>query len=135
GAGTTALATDAGAATAAPSPDAGRVLSIQQLRRLKPASGTHVIEGYVTRVAPCPPCPKGAVCKPCLGEHVVVSDGQKAPGSYDQLGAGDVIVFVPRSALMRRLEVGQKHRLTVLIRPMQSTALPINDVELIDLSP
>ena len=50
-------------------------------------------------------------------------------------GAGDVIVFVPRSALLSRLAVGQRHRLTILIRPVKTTALPINDIELIDLRP
>lgn len=134
---TAASTTDAGATTAASTSDAGArsALSIKGLRRLKPTSGTHVIEGFITRVAPCPPCPEGAMCKPCMGEHVVVSDGPQAPENYSQLGAGDVIVFVPRPELMRQLAVGQKRRLTILIRPVKTTALPINDVELIDLSP
>jgi hypothetical protein len=123
------------AATLASAPDAGRALSIAELRRQAPASGTHVIEGVITRVVPCPPCPEGAMCKPCVGDHVIVSDGPEAPESHSRLDAGDVIVFVPQPALMRRLTVGQRHQLTVLIRPVKTTALPINDVELIELSP
>ncbi|NMO16859.1 hypothetical protein HPC49_33090 [Pyxidicoccus fallax] len=123
----------AGEATAPSAPDAGPALSIAKLLRLKPVSGTHVIEGFVTRVVPCPPCPKGAMCKPCMGDHVIVSDTLRAPENHDQLGAGDVIVFVPRPALMRRMSEGQRYGLTVRIRPMKTTAQPINDVELTDL--
>ena len=31
----------------------------------------------VKSVYKCPPCPEGAQCKPCIGDHVEVTDGNK----------------------------------------------------------
>ena len=31
----------------------------------------------VKSVYNCPPCPEGAQCKPCIGDHVEVTDGNK----------------------------------------------------------
>ena len=36
--------------------------------------GPFRIEGYVIQTYKCPPCPEGAQCKPCLGDHIVITD-------------------------------------------------------------
>ena len=41
---------------------------------LKNALHDMVIEGYVTSKYTCPPCPKGALCKPCVPDYITLSD-------------------------------------------------------------
>lgn len=36
---------------------------------------TLVFSGMVKSIYKCPPCPEGAQCKPCIGDHVEVSNG------------------------------------------------------------
>jgi hypothetical protein len=34
-------------------------------------------EGYVNSIYECPPCPKGAQCKPCLGDHIIITETER----------------------------------------------------------
>lgn len=119
----------------APPPDAGAALSVAELLRRRPDSGTFVIEGFITRVQTCPPCPKGAECKPCMPDHAVVSDQSQPLDSYANMGPQDVIVFVPSPTDLDAMRVGQRRRLTVRVTREQTTNLPVHDLELVELGP
>jgi hypothetical protein len=45
--------------------------SVEQFRASPPPSATARIAGYVIRTYLCPPCPKGAMCKPCATHSAV----------------------------------------------------------------
>lgn len=111
-------------------------LTIARFRNLRPESGTYVLEGFIIKRSPCPPCPEGALCKPCMGDHVIISD---LPDSLDRhprrLHEQDLVVFIPSRTDLERLEVGQRRRLTVRVKPGRTTVLPIHDVELVELGP
>jgi hypothetical protein len=49
--------------------------------------GPFRIEGFVMQVYKCRPCPEGAVCKPCLGDHIVITDNlrEKDPALIKRL--------------------------------------------------
>ncbi len=102
-----------------------------------PGAGTFVVEGFVAKVYTCPPCPPGAMCKPCMGDNVVLSDAPAPIADYAGLGARDLIVFVPSRADLDRLAVGRRVRLTVRARGTKTTSRPMNDLELlaIDAAP
>jgi hypothetical protein len=48
------------------------VKSVTELNSLSP--DTCLITAFVTSIYKCPPCPPGAICKPCIGDHVTISD-------------------------------------------------------------
>jgi hypothetical protein len=49
------------------------LLTFNDLKRDEVA-GPFRIEGYVFETYKCPPCPPGAMCKPCIGDHAVITD-------------------------------------------------------------
>jgi hypothetical protein len=40
------------------------------------ASDTFRISVVVVDIFRCPPCPEGAQCKPCIGDHIAVEEGK-----------------------------------------------------------
>ena len=57
------------------------------------------VTGEITFVYYCPPCPAGAMCKPCMNRHLLISDGKniiyinffEGIDYYNSLSEGDVI--------------------------------------------
>ena len=47
-------------------------ISIGDIKACK--SDTFRIQAKVINRYHCPPCPEGAICKPCIGDHVIVVD-------------------------------------------------------------
>src|ERR1700720_2382748 len=49
--------------------------------------GPFRIEAYVIQTYKCPPCQAGMQCKPCLGDHIVVTDDvdEKDPAQTKRL--------------------------------------------------
>jgi hypothetical protein len=50
------------------------LLNFSDLQKFDGVNATFRIEGYIFDVYRCPPCPKGAMCKPCIPDNVVISD-------------------------------------------------------------
>jgi hypothetical protein len=74
---------------------------VSELLAKPPGAGRVKVVGYVARLYFCPSCPAGAVCKPCIGDHVVISDDKHTLEPGDELGPSDVLVFGDRAALQR----------------------------------
>ncbi len=53
------------------------LISIDEIKTCK--SDTFRIKAKVIDRYRCPPCPPGAICKPCIGNHLTVSDGTGPP--------------------------------------------------------
>lgn len=68
-------------------------------------SDTLEIKAMVKARYECPPCPKGAQCKPCIGDHISVSDSNAE--------ATAVQVFCNQPA---QFKVGKRYRLRVRFR-------------------
>lgn len=50
------------------------LLTFNDLAQSDSTQGTFRIKGYVIDIYECPPCPPGAMCKPCLPNNIVVTD-------------------------------------------------------------
>ena len=49
-------------------------LTFSDLKRNDSIEGAFIIVGFVIHTYKCPPCPPRAMCKPCIGDHIVVTD-------------------------------------------------------------
>src|SRR3979411_559512 len=49
-------------------------LTFSDLKKNDSVEGQFKIVGFVIQTYKCPPCPPGAMCKPCLGDHIVVTE-------------------------------------------------------------
>ena len=87
-----------------------------------------VVEGYVVKIYNCPPCPVGAVCKPCMEDNIVISDQRKLLETY-KLTENEMIIFAKN---ITQFKLGKKYRFLVKILTTRSTTEPINDIVLID---
>lgn len=100
--------------------------SVRALRGAWPAVGARVdVVGHVASIYACPPCPEGAVCKPCIGDHVVLSDTRKA---LTQLADDDVVVFMGDP---HQLKLGDRRRFTVQVCGHHTTDATPSDLALV----
>ena len=106
-------------------------LSIHELRQLNPTSGRYNTEGYVAKIFTCPPCPSGALCKPCMRDNIVISEQRKTIETYT-LTEMDLIVFVNHPD---QFTIGKKYTFSIQISQNHSTGDSINDLELAGYSP
>ena len=62
------------------------LLTFNDLKR-DDLAGPFRIEGCVIESYKCPVCPRGAMCKPCIGDHVVITDNvdEKDPALIKRL--------------------------------------------------
>src|SRR4051812_26998480 len=81
-----ALGVGVGARGAAAPAGPGAARTVAELLARPPDSGRVKVVGHVARLFFCPACPPGAACKPCLGDHVVLSDQAHALEPGDELG-------------------------------------------------
>jgi hypothetical protein len=107
----------------------GRALKVSELAAKQAGKGTYEVEGYVIKAYHCPPCPPGAMCKPCMRDNVVLSDEPRHIDLYTEQGAAEVIVFT-QGVEGAALEVGKRYRLKVEVQA-QSTTDRGHDVQLI----
>jgi hypothetical protein len=126
--------TSSAASTSASSqaqPDDGS-LSVTQLRASNPRpASTHRLRGFVVKRYACPPCPPNALCKPCMGNNIVLSDDDEPHELYD-LDERDVIVFTdtPMS-----FALGAQLTIEVRVLDRQSSNKGIADLELVKREP
>ncbi len=117
---------------AASTPPSGAALSVTALRAAQPkASTVHRLRGYVVKRYTCPPCPKGAMCKPCMGDNIVLSDDPKLHTIYD-LDDRDVIVFTKAPM---NFQLSEQVTLQVRALARQSSNKGIADLELLQREP
>ena len=83
------------------------------------------IAGYVMQVYKCPPCPPGMMCKPCLGDHILITNNVH---EKDPLFVKRLRVFTKEP---ERFEVGKKYLLTVKIRGKRQPDKELDAVDLI----
>ena len=50
------------------------LLKFADLQKYDPVNETFQIDGYVLDIYKCPPCPPGAICKPCIPDNITIAD-------------------------------------------------------------
>ena len=108
------------------------LLSIHELKQLNPTSGSYSTEGYVAKIYVCPPCPAGAICKPCLQDrHMVISE-QKETLEQAALTDTEIEVFVNHP---EQFTLGAKYTYVIQVTGAHTTGDSLNDVQLVSHSP
>lgn len=105
------------------------LINFAGLNRSDLDEGPFQIEGYVTEIYKCPPCPEGAQCKPCLGDHLVITDN---PDEKDPALIRRLRIFAKRPEL-EKFEVTKKYSFLVSVRGKLHDGKPVADVDLIAL--
>jgi hypothetical protein len=107
------------------------LITFAQLNRSDLDDGPFRIEGQVTEVHRCPPCPEGAQCKPCLGDHLVITDNpdEKDPALIRRLR---IFVKVPE---LEKFEIAKTYSFLVKVRGRLRNGKPLEEVELISFDP
>ena len=116
--------TNAGSASAT-------VLTVSDFRDLAPTSGTFVIKGFISYIYKCPPCPPGALCKPCMPDNAIVSQKYEPDTMYTD-HANHVVVLTPDGA---KLTIGKQYELTVEVQQTQSHNFGLHDLKLLSSKP
>lgn len=106
-------------------------LSLSALKELSPVKGEYLLYGYVSNIYTCPPCPPGAQCEPCTGNHIVLSEKKRVLESY-QVDKDEVVIFVKNPKVFK---LGKRYLCRVKVLADRTTASGTNDLELIDSKP
>jgi len=87
-------------------------LSVTQLKAAPPASGDVDVVGYVTGTYICPPCPPGAMCKPCVSPSAIfISDSP--PVGEERLRTKEIRLEADPS----QYQGGAKYEFHIVVRP------------------
>ena len=104
------------------------LLTFNDLQKYDVNKTTFKIAGYVIETYKCPPCPPNAQCKPCLGNHIIITDNASEKN----------LVLIKRLRIFtdnpKQFELKKKYLFTVKIRGKIETGHQIEDVELIDFN-
>lgn len=104
-------------------------LTFSDLKKNDSIKGAFIIVGVVIQTYKCPPCPPNAMCKPCLGDHIVVTDH---PDEKDPLLIRRLRIFTGKPA---QFELKQEYSFTVRPRGQTAPGHPLEAVDLISFEP
>jgi len=81
-------------------------LPIEKINTLESEKECFLVEGYVYYEYKCPPCPKGARCKPCASNHIyiTVNKDRKLNTRYDT--SKDLQIFTQK---YRHFKIGKRY--------------------------
>ena len=104
-------------------------LTFSDLKRNNSIKGTFIVVAFVIQTYKCPPCPPNAMCKPCIGDHLVVTDNvdEKDPVRIQRLR-----IFTDKP---EQFELKKKYSFTVKVRGKVPSGRAIQDVDLISFEP
>jgi len=102
-----------------------RLLTFADLQSVDPGAEPFKIEGFVIQIYACPPCPRGAMCKPCIGDHIVATDN---PEEKDANLVRRLRIFTSKP---EQFDLKKKYSFTVKLRHKAQKGRPIEEVELL----
>ena len=86
--------------------------SIQDIRQNPDDNKLFITMAYVVKITTCPPCPPGAMCKPCMPNNIIISESSKALDIYpDLLTNTELIIFVDNP---EKFELGTKYKFSIV---------------------
>ncbi|HMG76852.1 MAG TPA: hypothetical protein VK582_25495 [Pyrinomonadaceae bacterium] len=104
-------------------------LTFSELKRNDSIKGEFIVVALVIQTYKCPPCPPKAMCKPCLGDHIVVTDNvdEKDPSRIQRLRIS--------TDKPEQFELKKKYSFTVRVRGKTAPGHPLEEVDLISFEP
>ena len=100
------------------------LLTFNDLQKYDVNKANFKIAGYVIETYKCPPCPPNAQCKPCLGNHIVITN------KADQKNLSMIKLLRIFTDNPKQFELKKKYLFTVKIRGKIETGHAIEDVDL-----
>lgn len=102
------------------------VLAIRDLKRGNVNQDQFNTRGYVKSIYECPPCPKGAQCKPCLGDHIIITETEPVEnGPTDQ--DDRLLIFAKDPA---QFKTGKRYLFSVKVIGRRKEGARIEQVDL-----
>lgn len=98
------------------------VSNINDVNRNKPVFFS--IKAFVIDIYNCPPCPEGAMCKPCMGDNVTISDTVSSGNSSNT----NLRVFIKNQ---EQFQLNKKYFFALKLTKLYSD----NDTELVSYEP
>jgi len=100
-------------------------LTFSDLKKNDSIKGPFIVVGFVVQTYKCPPCPPQAMCKPCLGDHIEVTDhpDEKDPARIQRLR-----IFTDKP---EQFKVKDTYSFTVRPRGETAPGHPLEEVDLI----
>jgi hypothetical protein len=104
------------------------LLTFEDLQKNDGVEGSFRIEGFIINIYKCPPCPAPMQCKPCLGDHVVVTDNvdEKDPALIKRLR-----IFTDKP---EKFEMKKKYSFVVKVKGQIPKGRAIENVDLISFA-
>lgn len=102
--------------------------TIEEVNQQKLSFGTYHVEGYVIKNYKCPPCPEGAMCKPCMPHHMIISQDNKVYDYDVALTNKELMVFTSQDQILKENEY---YRFLIQILDVKTSDHNINNVKLI----
>lgn len=105
------------------------LLTFEHLRKNDGVEGPFPIKGFVITIYKCPPCPPLAMCKPCIGDHIEVTNSpdEKNPALVRRLR-----IFTDQPG---KFELKKKYSFVVKIKGQTPKGRAIENVDLISFDP
>ncbi len=101
--------------------------SVKELKKNDFSFGTYHVDGYVVKIYTCPPCLKNDLCKPCMPDHIVISDKKDRLKDYSLTDA-HMILFVDD---VRDFKLGRKYRFLITISDVRSVDKHFNNTKIV----
>jgi hypothetical protein len=101
------------------------LLTFNDLQKNDSSKGTFRIVGYVIDIYKCPPCPPGAMCKPCIPDNIVVTD------DIDEKDFSKIKRLRISTDKPEQFETKRKYTFTVKLKGKVPSGRAIQDVDLI----
>jgi hypothetical protein len=106
-----------------------RLLTFADLQHYSPANETFRIEGYVLNTYKCPPCPPGAMCKPCIPDNITLVN------SSDWSKISELKQLRVYTDLTDKFEAKKRYRVTVRVFGNINPGDPVDSVKLVSIEP
>jgi hypothetical protein len=104
-------------------------LTFSALKRNDSIKGEFIVVAFVIQTYKCPPCPPNAMCKACLGDHIVVTE---KVDEKDATRIQRLRIFTDKP---EQFELKKKYSFTVRTRGKTAPGHPLEEVDLISFKP
>ncbi len=104
-------------------------LTFNDLKKNDSIKGTFIVVAFVIQTYKCPPCPPNAMCKPCVGDHIVVTENldEKDPARIQRLR-----IYTDKP---EQFELKKRYSFTVRTRGKTAPGHPLEEADLISFEP
>ena len=104
-------------------------LTFPDLKRNDSVTRTFIVAGFVIDAYKCPPCPPQAMCKPCIGDHITITD------KIDEKDKTLIQRLRIHTEKPEQFDLKKQYSFTVKVRGNVSPGHAIQDVDLISFEP